>query len=140
MATHYVRVEDGKVVECLNSLPPNPTGDWREAVEIRPQTSAREMIENPYFVIETDPVEIRYRTVPVTVGDRKNSLKNEIHYQMSQCVEHQIAMETHPDPSLQCNFQTIQDAVEYSRQKLSELDGLTTHEELDTFTFNFHNH
>ena len=127
----HIRVENNEVVECLDYLPENATGDWRIAVEIQPTLIAeRQIIGSHTFDLSKNPVEIRWAVIDLTIDDRKNNLLQQLNQKSYQIVSDELLKEFSGQDS---NFSFVQAAIQTYREKRTEINSLTTHEEIDVF-------
>jgi len=127
----HIRVENNEVVECLDYLPENATGDWRIAVEIQPTlVPSRQIIGSHSFDLTKDPVEIVWSVIDLTVDDRKNSLLQQLNVDSYQLVSAELLKEFNGEDS---NFAFVQQAIQVYRTKRGQINSLTTHEEIDAF-------
>jgi hypothetical protein len=132
----YVRVENDQVIECLDYLPENAQGDWREAIDIIPSLIAFKQIQGPHtFDISKTPVEIVWSVIDLNLNERKetiintvtSSLQNELNKQLNKNLS---------DPNQNINFQLIESLVNQIRSKKFEIDAIQTHEEMDQYIQN----
>lgn len=132
----YVRVENDQVIECLDYLPENAQGDWREAIDIIPSLIAFKQIQGPHtFDISKTPVEIVWSVIDLNLNERKetiintvtSSLQNELNKQLNKNLS---------DPNESINFQLVESLVNQIRSKKFEIDAIQTHEELDQYIQN----
>jgi hypothetical protein len=127
----HIRVENNEVVQCLDYLPENATGDWRIAVEIEPiLVSGRQIRGSHTFDLNKDPVEIVWSVIDLTIDDRKISLLEQLNNDSYQLVSVELLKEFNGEDS---NFVFVQQAIQAYRTKRSQINSLTTHEEIDTF-------
>ncbi len=57
----HIQIVNNEVVQCLDYLPENATGDWRIAVEIEPNLiPGRQIIGSHSFDLSKIPVEINW--------------------------------------------------------------------------------
>lgn len=127
----YVRVENGEVIECLDYLPVNSFGDWREAVDVYPiLIPNRQILNSHYFDINKSPVEIVWQTIDITVDDRKNTLLGQLNQKSYQIVHGELIKEFEGNNS---DFVLVKAAIETYRSKREEIISLITHEQVDAF-------
>ena len=82
----HIRVEDGVVKQCVEELPTDPQGDWREVVNIPPVLiSGRQIVGNHSFDLTKTPAEIIWGIIDISVEDRKQSV-----YQNYSTISQQI--------------------------------------------------
>jgi hypothetical protein len=127
----HIRVENNEVVQCLDYLPENATGDWRIAVEIQPTlVPSRQIIGSHTFDLTKDPVEIVWSIIDLSIDDRKSSLLQQLNSDSYQLVSAELLKEFNGQDS---NFVFVQQAIQAYRTKRSQINSLTTHEEIDAF-------
>lgn len=132
----YVRIENGEVIECLDYLPVNSIGDWREAVDIYPAiVSGRQIINSHYFDVNKSPVEIIWQAIDITVDDRKNILLGQLNQQSYQIVHSELIKEFEGHDS---DFTLVQSAINVYRLKRTEILGLSSHDQIDAFELENH--
>jgi hypothetical protein len=127
----HIRVENDVVVECLDYLPANPTGDWRIAVEIEPSLIAGRQIRGSHtFDLTKNPVEIVWSVIDLSVADRKESLLQNLNQTSYEIVHGELIKEFEGQNS---EFSLVQAAITAYRMKRAEIISLSTHEEIDAF-------
>jgi hypothetical protein len=127
----YVRIEDGEVIECLDYLPANHVGDWRQAIDVSPNiTPHRQMIDGHSFDLTKNPVEIVWRVVDVSVDQRKEMILSELDQKSFQIVHDELIKEFN---GVSSNFDMVQAAILTYREKKAEINALKSHEEIDQF-------
>lgn len=127
----HIRVEDGIVVECLDYLPANPTGDWRIAIEIEPSLITGRQIRGSHtFDLTKNPVEIVWSVIDLSVGDRKESLLENLNQTSYEIVHGELIKEFDGQNS---EFMLVQAAITAYRIKRAEIMALSSHDELDAF-------
>jgi hypothetical protein len=127
----HIRVEDGIVVECLDYLPANPTGDWRIAIEIQPSIiEGRQTVGTHTFDLTKNPVEIVWSVIDLTVGERKDSLIQNLNNTSYEIVHKELIKEFEGQNS---EFTLVQLAISSYRIKRQQIMALSSHEEIDAF-------
>jgi hypothetical protein len=129
----YVRVENDQVVECLDYLPANHQGDWREAVDVIPSLIPFKQIQGPHsFDISKTPVEIVWSVIELTLDERKQTIFNMTTADLQNQIEKQLNKDL-SNPSENINFQLVESLVNQIRSKKFEIDAIQTHEEMDQY-------
>jgi hypothetical protein len=127
----HIRVENDEVVECLDYLPENATGDWRDAIEIEPTLIAGRQITGAHsFDLTKTPVEIVWSVIDLTIEDRKSMLLQQLNSDSYEIVHDELIKEFQGESS---DFALVQGAISAYRSKRTEIENLTTHEEIDAF-------
>ena len=127
----HIRVENNQVVECLDYLPENASGDWRTAIEIEPTIiPGRQIIGSHSFDITKDPVEILWSVIDLDIDDRKSQILASLNQKSYEIVHDELIKEFEGKSS---DFLLVQTAITIYRQKRDEIIALTTHEEIDAF-------
>lgn len=127
----HIRVENNEVVECLDYLPENATGDWRIAVEIEPTLVAGRQITGAHtFDLTKDPVEIVWSIIDLSTDDRKTGLLQQLNADSYQLVSAELLKEFNGQDS---DFVFVQQAIQAYRTKRNQINLLSTHEEIDAF-------
>jgi len=75
--TLYVQTINGRMAQCIDTIPPSPIGTdgWKEAVEVRHAiVEHRQEYIQHVFNLETDPVQIVYGIVDISVDARKRDM------------------------------------------------------------------
>jgi hypothetical protein len=132
----FVRIENDQIIECLDYLPHNHQGDWREAIDIVPHLIPFKQIQGPHsFDISKTPVEIVWSVIDLTLDERKQTivsittgeLQNEVGKELNKDLS---------DANQNINFQLIESLVNQIRSKKFEIDAIQTHEEMDQYIQN----
>jgi hypothetical protein len=127
----YVKVENNEVIQCLDYLPENSVGDWREAIEIEPSLIPTRQIRGLHsFDLTKTPVEIIWSVINLTVDERKNTLLSELDQKSHEIVQKELVKEFEGQSS---DFELVQQAIFLYRNKRNALLSFTTHEEIDAF-------
>lgn len=127
----HIRVENNEVVECLDYLPANATGDWRDAIEIEPTLIVGRQIRGAHFFdLTKTPVEIVWSVIDLTIEDRKSMLLQQLNSDSYEIVHDELIKEFQGESS---DFALVQGAISAYRSKRLEIENLTTHEEIDAF-------
>jgi len=127
----HIRIEDGIVVECLDYLPENPIGDWRIAIEIQPSIiEGRQTVGTHTFDLTKNPVEIVWSVIDLTVGERKDSLIQNLNNTSYEIVHKELIKEFEGQNS---EFTLVQLAISSYRIKRQQIMALSSHEEIDAF-------
>lgn len=127
----HIRVENNQVVECLDYLPENASGDWRTAIEIEPTIiTGRQIIGSHSFDITKDPAEILWSVIDLDIDDRKSQILASLNQKSYEIVHDELIKEFEGKSS---DFLLVQTAITVYRQKRDEIIALTTHEEIDAF-------
>ena len=129
----YVRVENDQVIECLDYLPPNHQGDWREAIDIVPTLIAFKQIQGPHtFDITKSPVEIVWSVIDLTLNERKETIVQYVTGDLQGELNRELSKDL-ADPNENINFQLVESLVNQIRSKKFEIDAIQTHEEMDQY-------
>jgi hypothetical protein len=127
----HIRVENNEVVECLDYLPNNANGDWRIAIEIQPSLiTGRQIIGSHSFDLTKNPVEIIWSVIDLSVQDRKDSLLQQLNQESYQIVQEELVKEFEGQNS---DFTLVQAAITAYRNKRTEINNLSTHDNIDAF-------
>ena len=127
----HIRVENNEVVECLDYLPTNASGDWRIAIEIQPSLiTGRQIIGSHSFDLTKNPVEILWSVIDLGIQDRKDSLLQQLNQESYKIVQEELIKEFEGQSS---NFTFVQVAITAYRNKRAQIEALSTHDEIDTF-------
>lgn len=127
----HIRVENNEVVECLDYLPNNASGDWRIAIEIQPSLiTGRQIIGSHSFDLTKNPVEILWSVMDLSVQDRKDSLLQQLNQESYQIVQEELVKEFEGQNS---DFTLVQAAITAYRNKRTEINNLSTHDNIDAF-------
>ena len=121
----YVRIENGEVKDCWDTLPDDRPG-WKKAIEVRPTiTPHRQYYTGHTFDLTKDPVEIVYGVVDISVADRKESMKQQAAMAFNMLFRQQAENPSTYDPVA---LQAAKDSVV---PKQAAIDACTTHDQLD---------
>ncbi len=132
----HIRVEDGVVKQCVEELPTDPQGDWREVIDVTPVLIAgRQIAENHSFDLTKTPAEIIWEIVDIPVESRKQSLYQTYSTLSKQIVNGELSKEFRKIP---INYdQSVIDAELLKWRALRvEILALETHEEIEAFEAN----
>lgn len=127
----HIRVENNQVVQCLDYLPENATGDWRIAIEVEPSLIEGRQIRGSHtFDLTKSPVEIVWSVIDLTVDDRKQDLLQRLNSESYEIVHGELIKEFEGQDS---EFTLVQAAISAYRAKRTEILALSTHDEIDAF-------
>lgn len=127
----HIRVENNQVVQCLDYLPENATGDWRIAIEVEPSLIEGRQIRGSHtFDLTKSPVEIVWSVIDLTVDDRKQDLLQRLNSDSYEIVHGELIKEFEGQNS---EFTLVQAAITAYRGKRAEIVALSTHDEIDAF-------
>jgi len=126
----YVRVADGKVVDCRNS-PPNGAEGWTTAVEIRPLLTNRQQYDDHWFDVSKNPVEIVWRVKELSVQDRKDQTAGAYKRIFEDVVTSELRKELDEFPDTRYDAAVVDAARVEFETKMTALAAITTHEQLD---------
>jgi len=127
----HIRVENNQVVECLDYLPNNSSGDWRMAIEIEPVLiPGRQILGSHTFDLTKNPVEIVWSVIELNVEDRKKDILSILNQKSYQIVHEELIKEFAGDNS---DFSLVQSAISVYRQKRNEILSLSSHEQIDSY-------
>lgn len=127
----HIQVVNNEVVQCLDYLPENATGDWRIAVEIKPNfIGGRQILGAHSFDLSKVPVEINWSVIDLTIDDRKSMLNQKLNQESYEIVHNELIKEFNGQNS---NFSFVQTAITLYRIKRDEINALDTHEAIDAF-------
>ncbi len=132
----HIRVEDGVVKQCVEELPIDPQGDWREVIDVTPVLIAgRQIAENHSFDLTKTPAEIIWEIIDIPVEDRKQALYQTYSTLSKQIVNGELSKEFRKIP---INYdQSVIDAELLKWRALRvEILALETHEEIEAFEAN----
>ena len=128
MANLYVRIVDGAVKDCWDTVPSEGVGNngWKNAIEIRPNIIPnRQGYTAHTFDITKDPVEIVYGTFDISVDDRKAGMKANAAFTFQQVVNQQAQKGSAYDAS------AVATALTAMQTREAAIDACTTHDQLD---------
>lgn len=126
-----IKVENNQVVECLDYLPENAIGDWREAIEIQPVLiEGRQAKGSHYFDLSKTPVEIIWHVIDLSVEERKHILIEELDLQSYTMVHAELIKEFDGQNS---DFVLVQNAISTYRTTRSEIMSLNSHDDIDVY-------
>jgi hypothetical protein len=132
--THFVRVENGEVKDVWDTPPAEGVGHngWRNAVEIRPTLIPnRQRYTAHSFDLNSDPIQIVWGTIDITVEERKSSMKNKFKQEFRQVVDQQTDLQLSDNPNEQLDVSVVETARQTMLTKEAAVDAATTHEDLD---------
>lgn len=127
----YVRVIDGKVVDCRNSRPKEGVEGWTTAVEIRPLLTNRQTYAGHHFDVTKNPVEIVWGVQELSAEDRKNHYAGLYKQTLEEVVTSELRKELDEFPTAQYDAAVVDAARVEFEAKMTALAAITTHEELD---------
>ena len=129
----YVRIEDDLVVECLDYLPENAQGDWREAIDVVPPiTPSRQIQGSHHFDISKTPVEIVWGVIDLSISDRKDTILAAVTTSTRQTIESELNRQ-YGLPAGSADFSIIEQMFTDLQIKRDEIQALSTHEEIDDY-------
>ena len=132
----HIRVEDGVVKQCVEELPTDPQGDWREVVDITPVLIAgRQIAENHSFDLTKTPAEIIWEIIDISVEDRKQSVYENYSSISQQIVNAEMFKEFKQIP-INHDESVINTELLKWRALRVEILALETHEEIEAFEAN----
>ena len=132
----HIRVEDGVVKQCVEELPTDPQGDWREVIDVPPVLIAgRQIAENHSFDLTKTPAEIIWGIVDIPVEDRKQSVYENYSSISQQIVNAEMFKEFKQIP-INHNQSVIDTELLKWRALRVEILALETHEEIEAFEAN----
>lgn len=127
----HIQVVNNEVVQCLDYLPENATGDWRSVVEIEPTLIPGRQIRGSHsFDLTKSPVEITWSVIDLSIDDRKSMLSQKLNQESYEIVHDELIKEFEGQSS---NFNLVQAAITAYRIKRDEINALDTHEAIDAF-------
>jgi hypothetical protein len=124
----YVRVVDGEVKDCWDTVPAEGVGNngWMNAVEVRPEIIAnRQGYTAHTFDTTKDPVEIVYGTFDISVADRQNGMAQSVEFQFQQYARAQLLNAITYDADAVAALKAAMPG------KIATIRAATTHDELD---------
>ena len=132
----HIRVEDGVVKQCVEQLPTDPQGDWREVIDILPVLIAgRQIAENHSFDLTKTPAEIIWEIIDIPVEDRKQAVYKTYSTISQQIINGEMAKEFRKIP-INHDESVINTELLKWRALRVEILALETHEEIETFEVN----
>jgi hypothetical protein len=132
--THYVQVLNGEVKQVWDTAPSEGVGNngWKNAVEVRPTiTPHRQGYTVHRFNLSTDPVQIIWDTVDISVADRKQGMKSNAGFAFQQVVNEQTRLQLSPNESEEYDAAAVETARQAMLTKQAAIDAATTHDALD---------
>lgn len=132
----HIRVEDGVVKQCVEQLPTDPQGDWREVIDVPPILIAgRQIAGNHSFDLTKTPAEIIWGIVDIPVENRKQELYENYSTLSQQILNEELSKEFRKIPIN--HDQSVIDAELLKWRALRvEILALETHEEIEAFEAN----
>ena len=123
----FVQVLEGEVKQVWDSTPPEGQEGWKNAVEVRAElVPHRQQYSAHRYDLNTDPVQIIWDAVNITVDDRKNSMISNANFVVTGMnMKNQMTPGTHTTEEIAA-AQATADA------KVAAVTAATTHDELDT--------
>ena len=132
----HIRVEDGVVKQCVEELPTDPQGDWREVIDILPVLIAgRQIAGNHSFDLTKTPAEIIWEVIDIPVEDRKQTLYQTYSTLSQRIVNGEMAKEFRKIP-INHDESVINTELLKWRALRVEILALETHEEIEAFEAN----
>ena len=132
----HIRVEDGVVNLCVEELPTDPQGDWREVIDISPVLIAgRQIADNHSFDLTKTPAEIIWEIIDIPIETRKQAVYKTYSTISQKIVNGEMFKEFKKIP---INYdQSVIDAELLKWRALRvEILALETHEEIEVFEAN----
>lgn len=127
----HIRVENGVVVECLDYVPQNASGDWRVAIEVVPTLiPGRQILGSHHFDLEKNPAEIVWSHIDLQVNERKNQMLADLNQSYYKIIESELIKEFE---GIDADFALVQNAIATYRQKKSAISSLVTHDDIDNY-------
>jgi len=127
----HIRVENNEVVECLDYLPDNATGDWRIAIQVIPNLiPGRQIVNSYYFDLTKDPVEIVPVITNISEQERKLFLQQKLNVIYEKLVSKELKKEFSGNQS---DINVVTAYIQEYRIKKTEIEALQTHEEIDQY-------
>ena len=122
----YVQIVDGEVKQVWDSAPPEGQEGWKNAVEIRAELVANRQHHSAHrYDLTTDPVQIIWDAVDISVEDRKASMKSNANFEvMRMNMQNEFTPGTH-------TAEAIAAAQATADAKIAAIEPATTHDELD---------
>jgi hypothetical protein len=132
----HIRVEDGVVKQCVEQLPTDPQGDWREVIDVPPVLIAgRQIAGNHSFDLTKTPAEIIWGIIDIPVENRKQELYENYSTLSQQILNEELSKEFRKIPIN--HDQSVIDAELLKWRALRvEILALETHEEIEAFEAN----
>ena len=132
----HIRVEDGVVKQCVEELPTDPQGDWREVIDVPPVLIAgRQIAENHSFDLTKTPAEIIWGIIDIPVETRKQTLYQTYSTLSQRIVNGEMAKEFRKIP-INHDESVINTELLKWRALRVEILALETHEEIEAFEAN----
>ena len=129
----YVRIENDNVIECLDYIPENPQGDWREAIDVIPNIIPFKQIQGPHtFDISKTPVEIVWSVIDLSLDERKQTIFNMIVDPIQLLLNKELNKNL-SDPNQNIDFKIVENLINQVRNKKFEIEAIQTHEEMDQY-------
>jgi hypothetical protein len=129
---YWIRVVNGQVNQVWDTTPPAGEDGWNEAVEIFPDmTENREYISHHTIDISKVPHEIIWHKVELTVDDRKGGLIGSAKGEFQRVVNEQTQLHLNDNPAEIYDSVAVKEAQDKLDARLAEIEGATTHEDLD---------
>jgi hypothetical protein len=122
----HVRIQNNKVTDVWDTLPPANEDGWKDAIEVRPEIIPhRQGYTAHVFDITKTPVEIVYGTFDITVEERKSGMISNASFSYQQVMQEQARDPLKYDP------QAVAAAQAAVAPRVALIEAATTHDELD---------
>ena len=128
----FVKIVNNEVTQCWDTQPPKGESGWKSAIEVRPAVIPnRQQYTSHSFDITKDPVEIIWGVQDITAEDRKGGLRSQAAAEFQQVVQEEMRKEVDEFPSTQYDAAVVDAARIVFETKVTAINAITTHEELD---------
>ena len=131
----WIRVQNGHVSDVWDYKPSDEKlateAGWREAVEVKPHTTNREVLTTHYFNIETLPAQIVWGKRDLEVDERKSGLLEKAKSVFRNVVNAEVAKETDQYPETQYDPNTVDAARLVFEARVREINLAASHEDVD---------
>lgn len=131
----WIRVQKGHVSDVWDYKPSDEKlaaeAGWREAVEVKPHLSSREVLTTHYFNIETNPAQIVWGKRELEVDERKAALLSKAKSEFRNVVNVEVAKQTDQYPETQYDPNAVDAARLVFEARVKAINLAVSHEDVD---------
>ena len=131
----WIRVQQGHVSDVWDYKPSAEKllaePGWREAVEVKPNLSNREILTTHYFDINVNPAQIVWAKRELEVEERKSSLRDKAKSVFKAVVNAEVAKETDQYPETQYDPNVVDAARLVFEARMRDINLAVSHEDVD---------
>jgi len=135
----WIQVKNGEVKQVWDYKPDASRmaaeSGWRAASEVKPDlVDNREIITTHSFDLDADPAQIVWGKRELTVDERKGALIGQAKAEFQAVVDAEVAKQLDDDPASVYDAAVVAAAQSTLTTKLTDIDGATTHEDVDVIS------